>query len=153
MHAPVQPVKTEAGPGVASRLTDVPEPKDATQAFVGQLMPAGMLTTEPVPVPDSVTPTGINRAKFATMALSEFISTAQVFVPEHCAALQPANTDPGSATAVSVTVVPKSTIVEQVAPQLIPPGLLVTVPVPLPALATESVTGCGGGGAKFAVTA
>ena len=153
VHAPVQAVKTEPGPGVACRLTDVPEPNDAVQALVGQLMPAGTLTTEPVPVPDRVTPTGISRAKLATIALSEFISKAQVFVPVHWAALQPANTDPGSATAVSVTVVPELTCAEHVAPQLIAAGLLVTVPVPLPALATESVTGCGGGGAKFAVTA
>ena len=106
VHAPVQPAKTEPGTGVASRLTDVPDPKDAVQAFVGQLMPAGTLTTDPVPVPDIVTPNGISRAKFAMIALSEFISKVQVPVPAHWAALQPANTDPGSATAVRTKVVP-----------------------------------------------
>jgi hypothetical protein len=52
---------------------------------------------------------------------------------------QPANVDPEAAVAVNVTAVPLLRVVEQELPQLIPVGLLVTVPVPVPARFTESV--------------
>jgi hypothetical protein len=70
--------------------------------------------------------------------------TAQVPVPEQ-APLQPAKDEPAAGAAVKVRGVPGSTDCEQVAPQLIPAGLLVTVPEPDPLLATESVTGVAGG--------
>jgi hypothetical protein len=47
--------------------------------------------------------------------------------------------DPEAATAVSVTVVPPENDREQVVPQLMPLGLLATVPVPVPFLLTWSV--------------
>ena len=50
--------------------------------------------------------------------------------------------------AVSVTAVPLVKLAEQVAPQVIPAGLLVTVPAPAPALETVSAKV----GAKVAVT-
>src|SRR5258708_15169913 len=65
--------------------------------------------------------------------------TAQVWVPEQ-APLHPVKTEPAAGIAVSVTVVPLAIPAEHVAPQLIPPTLLVTVPVPLPCLVT---TNCG----------
>jgi hypothetical protein len=52
---------------------------------------------------------------------------------------QPANVDPEAGVAVKVTAVPLLTIVVQVLPQLIPEGLLVTVPVPVPVRVTVSV--------------
>ena len=55
--------------------------------------------------------------------------------------LQPAKADPGCATAVSVTTVPVGYLAVQSAPQLIPTGLLVTVPLPVPARITVSVLG------------
>src|ERR1700682_3338472 len=63
--------------------------------------------------------------------------TVQVRVPEQ-APLHPAKTEPAAGVAVSVTVVPLAKLAEQVAPQLIPPTLLVTVPVPLPCLLTSN---------------
>lgn len=45
---------------------------------------------------------------------------------------QPANVEPEAGVAVNVTAVPLLRVVEQVVPQLIPAGLLVTVPVPFP---------------------
>ena len=53
--------------------------------------------------------------------------------------VQPANVDPEAAVAVNVTAVPLLILAVQVLPQLIPAGLLVTVPVPVPVRVTLSV--------------
>jgi hypothetical protein len=47
--------------------------------------------------------------------------------------------EPEAAVAVSVTGVPPLYVAEQVEPQLMPDGKLVTVPVPVPVLLTVSV--------------
>ena len=53
-HAPVHPVKVEPPPGVAVSVTAVPAVKLALH--VGpQFIPAGVLVTVTVPVPESVT--------------------------------------------------------------------------------------------------
>jgi len=71
--------------------------------------------------------------------------TLQVASPVH-APLQPekAPLDPG--VSVSVTSLFCGKVAEHVVGQLIPAGLLVTVPVPVPATVTEMVTPPGGGG-------
>src|SRR5215468_1373536 len=72
------------------------------------------------------------------------MTVVQVPVPEHPPPLQPAKTDPADAVAVSVTELPvgKEPLSElQPLPQLMPLGLLVTLPVPVPALFTVSVEG------------
>jgi len=61
-------------------------------------------------------------------------------VPEQPAPLQPPKTEPAAGVAVSATVVPVENDLEQVAPQLMPLGLLATVPVPVPDFAIRSVT-------------
>jgi hypothetical protein len=66
--------------------------------------------------------------------------TLQVAVPVQ-APDHPANVEPAFAAAVSVTAVPLLKLALQVDPQLIPAGLLVTVPAPVPALCTVSWTG------------
>jgi hypothetical protein len=53
--------------------------------------------------------------------------------------LNPAETEPGAAVAVRVTDVPEAKEPEQVAPQLIPAGEEVTVPVPVPDFVRVSV--------------
>ena len=65
------------------------------------------------------------------------ISTLQLPVPAQ-APLHPVNVLPESATAVRVTLVPDWYGAEQLIPQLIPAGLLETVPAPVPSLATVS---------------
>ena len=62
----------------------------------------------------------------------------QVEVPRQ-APFQPVKVEPPLGVAVSVTLVPLVKLVLQVDPQLIPAGLLVTVPVPVPLLVTVNV--------------
>jgi len=139
VQAPLQPAKVELDAGVAVKVTEVPLVKVAEQV-VGQLIPDGLLATVPVPVPALVTA----RVKacvlnVAVTDLAAFIVTVQVPVPEHPPPLQPANTEPLAALAVRVTEVPLLNDAEQVLPQLIPAGLLVTVPLPAPDLFTVRV--------------
>src|SRR5688572_20675752 len=67
------------------------------------------------------------------------MTTTHVAVPLHPLPLQPPNVDPGDGVAVNVTVVPLMKAELQVVPQLMPDGLLVTVPSPTPALVTVRV--------------
>src|SRR5258705_3804322 len=66
------------------------------------------------------------------------IVTVQVPVPEQPPPLQPVKVDPAAGVAVSVTTVPVVKAIEQVGSQAIPAGALVTAPLPVPALVTES---------------
>ena len=63
--------------------------------------------------------------------------TLQVPVPVQ-APDQPVNVEVAFGTAVSVTMVPLVKLALHIAPQLIPAGLLMTVPAPVPALWTVS---------------
>jgi hypothetical protein len=53
--------------------------------------------------------------------------------------LQPVNTQPVAGCGVSVTLVPAANAAEQVVPQLIPAGWLVTVPLPVTVTLSENV--------------
>jgi len=66
------------------------------------------------------------------------IVTVHALSPEQ-APLQPAKYDPGAAATVSLTFVLEVKALLQVGLQLIPAGVLVTVPEPVPATATFSV--------------
>ena len=52
--------------------------------------------------------------------------------------VHPANVDPELGAALSVTAVPLANVAPQVDPQLIPAGVLVTLPVPVPAPLTDN---------------
>jgi hypothetical protein len=135
-QGPLQLAKTEPAAGAAVRVTTVTGVTDCEQV-APQLMLPGLLVTVPVPVPFFVTVkvTGV-AVKVAVTEAAAF--TAHVPVPEH-APLQPAKVEPAAGAAVRVTAVPGVKDCEQLAPQLIPAGLLVTVPVPVPLLVTDSV--------------
>ena len=65
------------------------------------------------------------------------IETEQVPVPEQPSPDQPVKVEPEAGLAVRATDVPELKLAEQVEPQLMPLGLLVTVPEPVPVLETE----------------
>ena len=71
--------------------------------------------------------------KVAVTAVAALRVTVQVPVPEQPPPVQPVKREPAAGVAVSVTAVPLVKLAEQVAPQVIPAGALVTVPLPVPA--------------------
>jgi hypothetical protein len=82
-----------------------------------------------VPVPDVL--------NVAVTARGAVIARMQLPVPVQ-APLHPANVEPVAAAAVSVTDAPLAKLALQVVPQLMPPVFDVTVPAPVPFLATVS---------------
>ena len=104
-------------------------------------IPAGELVTVPVAPPesDTVVESVACEAKFAVTNAFAFITTVHVPVPVQAPPLHPVNTLPLAGDAVKVTLVPELKLTEHVAPQLIPAGELVTVPLPVPAFDTDSV--------------
>jgi hypothetical protein len=86
----------------------------------------------------SVMPPEEEALKVAVTLRAAVMLTAQLPVPEH-APVQPANVEPLLAAAVSVTTAPGLKLALQVLPHEIPAGLLLTVPLPVPALLTLSV--------------
>ena len=134
---PVQPANVEPFAADAVSVTAVPLAKFA-EHVVGQLIPAGALVTVPVPVPTSLTVSAklfvvLNVAVTVTAPLTV---TTQVPGPLQPPPLQPANVEPEFAVALSVTDWPLVKPAVHVLGQLIPLGLLVTVPVPVPASST-----------------
>jgi hypothetical protein len=128
LQAPLKPEKVQPEAGDAVSVTPVPELKLAAQV-PGQLMPAGELVT--VPVPETVTDTwaGGPDAKVAETAwFAE--STSRQEVPVQ-APPNPVKLKPEAACAASVTAVPEGKLAVQLPGQLIPAGLLLTVPFPL----------------------
>ena len=103
-----------------------------------QLIPAGFDVTVPLPKPGLLTErVNVCTLNVAVTLVAAFIVTAHVVPePEQPPPLQPANVEPPAGLAVSVTEVPELYEAEQVAPQLIPAGFDVTVPLPDPPLFT-----------------
>src|SRR5438034_679532 len=135
---PLQPPKVEPAAGAAVSVTAVPLAKLAEQV-APQVMPAGELVTVPLPLPALLTVSAkLGRLKVAVTVVAAETVTTQVPVPEHPPPLQPLKVEPVAGLAVSVTAVPLVKLAEQVAPQVIPAGELVTVPLPVPALLTVS---------------
>jgi len=93
---------------------------------VPQLIPAGLLVTVPLPLLVTVS-FGL---KVAVTVLDADMLTLQVAPLTVAQPLQLANCQPVAGVAVRVTVLFSAKGALQVAPQLIPAGLLVTVPLP-----------------------
>src|SRR2546428_8271722 len=73
-------------------------------------------------------------AKVAVTVVAAESVTTHVPVPLQPPPLQPEKVEPAAGVAVNVTAVPPAKLAEPVAPQLMPAGALVTVPLPMPAL-------------------
>src|SRR5467141_2413352 len=74
----------------------------------------------------------------AVTVVAAEIVTAQVPVPVQPPPLQPLKVEPVAGVAVKVTAVPLAYGAEQMAPQVIPAGMLVIVPAPVPVFAPVS---------------
>jgi hypothetical protein len=103
---------------------------------VPQLIPEGALETVPVPLPAGTT---VNEAVLwirlkvaVTFSLALSVTTQGEVLPVHLPPFQPAKDEFAAAVAVSVTSVPGSKLALQVCPQVMPGGLLATLPVPVP---------------------
>src|SRR5207247_7159890 len=89
------------------------------------------LVTVPLPVPAGVTVrVEVCTVKVAVTVVAAESVTTHVPAPEQLPPLQPVKVEPAAGVAVSVTAVPLVKLAEQVAPQVIPAGALVTVPLP-----------------------
>jgi len=93
----------------------------------------------------------LGRLKVAVTVVAAETVTVQAPVPVHPAPLQPLplKIEPAAGAAVSVTAVPLGKLAAQVAPQVMPVGELVMVPLPVPVLETVRAKVCG---VKVAVT-
>ncbi len=131
-----QPSKVEPAFDVAVSVTSVPVSNSAEQVDP-QSIPAGELETEPEPVPARTTSSGVTCVNVAVTDVAAFIVTVHVPVPVQ-APDHPAKIEVALGVAVSVTCEPTAKGAEQVAPQSIPAGELVTVPEPVPARTTPS---------------
>ena len=136
--SPVQPANAEPAAGVAVRATESPAAKEVLQV-APQLIPAGLLVTVPLPVPafEIVNVLGGAALNVAVQLRAADIVTLPSL--QSASPVQPANVDPETGVAVNVTTCPVANAPLQVVPQLIPAGLLVTEPVPVPALLIVSV--------------
>src|SRR5262245_45133655 len=102
-------------------------------------MPAGLDVTLPLPLPALLTVSGNCCWATANVAVTVVLVVkvmAQGPVPVQ-APLHPPKTEPAAGAALRVTGVPAANGSVQSAPQSMPVGLDVTVPLPAPALATE----------------
>src|SRR5262249_26776885 len=101
----------------------------------GFTVPFTVAAVSPTPVAAVVATVGAFCEKPAVTVVSADSVTTQVPVPEQPPPVQPVNVDPVVAVAVSVTLVPVLiAVLTQVAPQLMPPTSLLTVPAPVPDL-------------------
>ena len=118
VQAPDQPMNVEPVAGLAVSVTVVLAGKVAVQVLP-QLMPLGVLVTEPVPEPSLVTVMVLLTALASNCALTLrawSMLTVQLAVPLH-APVQPAKTDPAVAVAVKVTLELAPNLAEQLLPQ------------------------------------
>ncbi|HET7229072.1 MAG TPA: hypothetical protein VFJ16_03685 [Longimicrobium sp.] len=161
VQSPDHPANALGPAAVGFNVTSVPAANDAVQVplalppLMVQLIPPGLDVTVPLPVPPPITVNWEGGVKAAVTDCARFIVTWQVPVPVQ-APDHPANVlPPLAAVGVNVTSVPALNDAAQVPlalpplmVQLIPPGLDVTVPLPVPPPVTVNTES----GVKVAVT-
>jgi hypothetical protein len=101
-HVPPHPSNKALASGMAVRVTLLPTPKEAKQV-APQSIPAGALTTLPIPVPflATVNVVEILASKLAETDLAVFMVGAQLAPVQ--SPLQPVNVEFASGTGVNVT--------------------------------------------------
>jgi hypothetical protein len=105
-QAPPHPPKVEPAFGVAVRVTFEPAWK-AVLHELGQVIPAGVLVTVPVPVPARFTVSGlVPILNVAVIDCAALMVTEQLPLPEQPPPLQPKKIEPKAGVAVRVTTVP-----------------------------------------------
>ena len=137
LQSSLQSSNVELGPGVAVSVTIVPTEYCSIQSVPGQSsMPAGFEVTVPDPVPLTVTASVLGgiTSNVAVQLRAAFIVTLPSV--QSAPPLHPPNVEPPSGLGMRVTIVPSSYASVQSAPQVIPAGLVVTVPEPLPVFDT-----------------
>jgi phage tail protein X len=127
LQAPPQPLKPQPFAGVAVSVTCVAEAKFALHVD-GQLIPAGELVTVPLPV--TLTDNATFCTNVAVTDAAAFIVTEHPALPLQ-APPQLLKVQPLAGVAVKVTGVPLANPALHVDGQLMPAGLLVTVPLPV----------------------
>jgi hypothetical protein len=134
-QAPLQPLNRDWPAGAAVSVTWVPF-ANAAEQLDPQSIPAGALVTVPPPLPARTTVRvsggAGERVNVAVTVVSEPSVSWQVPVPEQPPPDQSVNVEPAAGVAVSVTTVPSLNDAEQLEPQSIPEGELVTDPEPVP---------------------
>jgi hypothetical protein len=127
---PDHPEKVSLVPGISVRVTDVPLAKDALHVC-GQLMPTGVLVTVLVPLTVTDNFDCDCLLKFAVTVVLPVSVSLQLLVPVQ-APDHPMKESPLAGVALSINAVPGLKLAVQDCPQLIPAGLLLTVPDPEP---------------------
>jgi hypothetical protein len=135
---PDQLEKVEPDEAVAVSVTTDPPLKDALQV-APQLIPDGLLVTAPLPATVTLSVCVTTAVKVAVTERAALMLTVHVLPLVLLHPDQLVKVEPDAAVAVSVTDVLLPKVALQVEPQLIPDGLLVTVPVPVPLRVTRSV--------------
>ena len=116
------------------------------ELFSPQSIPAGALVTVPVPPVDTLNSNSLGATFASNSAVTACVppeTSVQVPVPEQFP-LHPMKIESAAGVAVSTTDAPDSNPAEQFDPQSIPPGALLTVPVPVPFFSTTISPGGGG---------
>lgn len=139
LHAPDHFTNRQPLFGFLAKVTTVPSSKLPLQSDP-HLIPAGLLVMVPLPllVTDSLKDGG---EKVVVTVVGASISIVHSEPEPTHASPQPPTTEPASATAVRVTVLPERNVSEQATPQSSPVGSLLTTPLPLPDFSTVNGIG------------
>lgn len=130
-------MKLEPLLGVAVNVTWVPASQLCAQT-PGQEISPSPLVIVPVPEPVAATVRPGAKANVAVTVWSESIVTVQGPVPEQLPPLQPVKAESSAGVAVRVTLAPAPSGTEHALGHEIESSALVTVPEPVPAVATVS---------------
>jgi hypothetical protein len=103
------------------------------------LIPVGLVVTVPVPVPVLVIVRVLGGIKVNVAVQARATDIVTLPSLQSASPLQPENTEPGAGVAVRVTMDAAAKSAEHVTPQVMPAGVVVTEPAPVPAFVIVNV--------------